>query len=560
MREKAQRAYWCLVVERSKSVSMSMSKGSKMLQYINYRIRVTIQDDRQLVGNFMNFDRHMNLVLGDCEEFRKLPPSKGGKSDKTDPNKEREERRTLGLLIIRGEEVISMTVEGPPPPEESRAKSLSAPAMAGLGLGQAAGRGVPVAPNVQAQPGLAGPVLGVGGPAPVMIQPQISRSAPHMPAPGMNRTAPVIRPPGQQMPGYQIQSGPPPQMPYPPRAMPGSAPPESYSIPPMQYPQLPRMPPPSMMCGPPPPHPGMPPPPGGQVPVYGHPRPGMPPRPNLQQSSQNQRQERSKFVNMSMSKSSKMLQYINYRMRVTIQDGRQLVGKFMAFDRHMNLVLGDCEEFRKLPPTKGSKSTKTNPNEEREERRTLGLLLIRGEEVISMTVEGPPPPDESRAKSVSAASMAGPGLGRAAGRGIPSAPLVQAQPGLAGPVRGVGGPAPGMMQPQISRPPVPAPQMPAPGMNYQNAPVIRPPGQQMQGYQQQQSGPPQMRGPPPQMPYPPGARPGSAPPGSYSIPPPQYQQRPGMPPPNMMRGPPPPPRPGMPAPPPPRPGMPPPPG
>ncbi|THG13426.1 small nuclear ribonucleoprotein-associated protein B-like [Camellia sinensis] len=251
---------------------------------------------------------------------------------------------------------------------------------------------------------------------------------------------------------------------------------------------------------------------------------------------------------MSMSKSSKMLQYINYRMRVTIQDGRQLVGKFMAFDRHMNLVLGDCEEFRKLPPGKGSKKT----TEDRDDRRTLGLVLLRGEEVISMTVEGPPPPEESRAKAAGAAALAGPGIGRAAGRGVPTAPLIQAQPGLAGPVRGVGGPAPGMMQPQISRPPML--QMSAPPMTYPaqaSAPVIRPPGQ-MPGYPPQQMG----RGPP--MPPQFALRPGSAP---YPMPPPQFGQRPMVPPPQMMRGPPPPPRPGMQAgPPPPRPGMPPPPG
>ncbi|KAL6067959.1 Small nuclear ribonucleoprotein-associated protein [Balamuthia mandrillaris] len=236
---------------------------------------------------------------------------------------------------------------------------------------------------------------------------------------------------------------------------------------------------------------------------------------------------------MSMPKSGKMLQYMNYRMRVTINDSRLLVGKFMAFDKHMNIVLGDCEEYRKI-------TTKGKVKEEREQKRTLGLVLIRGECVVSLSVEGPPPLDETRTR----VAPGGVGAGRAASRGIAMPPPGVgggAPPGLSpGPVRGLGGPAPASMMPQsspaASAPPMayarggpmgmPPGMMPPPG---RGAPMMPPPG--MMGMPP----PGMMGGPPPPgmmggrgMPPPPGMM-GGMPPGAGR----------GMPPPGMMGGPPP---------------------
>jgi len=155
---------------------------------------------------------------------------------------------------------------------------------------------------------------------------------------------------------------------------------------------------------------------------------------------------------MSASKGSKMLQYINYKMRVTIQDSRVIVGKFMAFDKHMNLILGDAEEFRKIAP-------KGKMKEEREEKRTLGLILIRGENVVSMSVEGTGPIEENKAR-LTPTLAGGPGVGRAAGRGM-VLPAGVVPPGLGpAPIRGLGGPAPGIMQPGMARG-QPAAQAPA---------------------------------------------------------------------------------------------------
>lgn len=129
-----------------------------------------------------------------------------------------------------------------------------------------------------------------------------------------------------------------------------------------------------------------------------------------------------------------------------MRDGRQLVGQMLAFDKHMNLVLADCEEFRrvkrkaKAAGAPGAAST-SQQMVETEEKRMLGLAIIRGATVVSCAVDGPPPSDPAARLGTSAPSgaagasttvQAAPGISRPAGRG--------AGIGLQGPAAGVGGP------------------------------------------------------------------------------------------------------------------------
>jgi small nuclear ribonucleoprotein B and B' len=95
----------------------------------------------------------------------------------------------------------------------------------------------------------------------------------------------------------------------------------------------------------------------------------------------------------------KMFSYVNQTLHVTLADGRNMTGTMIAFDKHMNLVLSDVEETRPL-------SKKVI------EPRKLGLVMVRGEHVISVRAE----------RKHGDAPMAGSGVGAGEGVAVPAQP------------------------------------------------------------------------------------------------------------------------------------------
>jgi small nuclear ribonucleoprotein B and B' len=72
---------------------------------------------------------------------------------------------------------------------------------------------------------------------------------------------------------------------------------------------------------------------------------------------------------------------------VVLNDSRSLVGQLLAFDKHMNLVLAECDEFRRVKRKGQAVKAAEEDEEEDEMKRTLGLVILRGETIVTLSGE-----------------------------------------------------------------------------------------------------------------------------------------------------------------------------
>ncbi|ODV81253.1 uncharacterized protein CANTADRAFT_25459 [Suhomyces tanzawaensis NRRL Y-17324] len=92
----------------------TVTKKTKMSDLVNYRLKILSIDNRYFVGTLLAFDTHMNLVLADTEESRITNKSLQALKDSSNTSKPVYDKRSLGLIVLRGEQIVSLSIESPP--------------------------------------------------------------------------------------------------------------------------------------------------------------------------------------------------------------------------------------------------------------------------------------------------------------------------------------------------------------------------------------------------------------------------------------------------------------
>jgi small nuclear ribonucleoprotein B and B' len=156
-------------------------------------VSVTLKDARVLVGTLMAVDKHVNLVLHNCEEYRRYKVR--GKLEG------KELKRLLGFVVVRGQTIVYVN------PEELGKEELVEPVKPRKVKAAAAGK-APAAAPMTGLPTAGLPKAGAPGLNPALLQGLLRPGMPGLPG----------------MPGAPSMPGMPMSLPGMP-SMPGGRPP-----------------------------------------------------------------------------------------------------------------------------------------------------------------------------------------------------------------------------------------------------------------------------------------------------------------------------------------------
>lgn len=78
----------------------------------------------------------------------------------------------------------------------------------------------------------------------------------------------------------------------------------------------------------------------------------------------------------------KLRSWLNKSLRIDMSDGRVLVGIFLCTDRDANVILGSCTEYLPEDANEEPNASATN-----EEPRMLGLVMVPGKHIVTVSVD-----------------------------------------------------------------------------------------------------------------------------------------------------------------------------